>query len=89
MAEISFTSNLRRHVACPDETISAATLHELLHQYFAKHEGVEGYVLDDQSVLRQHMVIFIDGEQAKDRLSFSDALQTNSQVHVFQALSGG
>ena len=89
MAEISFTSNLRRHVTCPDETISAETLQDLLQKYFAKHEGVEGYVLDDQGALRHHVVIFIDGEQAKDRSSFTDTLKADSEVHVFQALSGG
>ena len=89
MAEISFTSNLKRHVACPDDSIEADTLHALLHQYFAKHAGVEGYVLDDQGALRHHVVIFIDGEQAKDRSTFADALKADSEVHVFQALSGG
>ena len=89
MAEISFTSQLRRHVACPDETIDASTLQELLDRYFRKHEGVRNYVLDDQGELRHHVVIFVDGEQAQDRSTFTDRLKAKSQVHVFQALSGG
>lgn len=89
MAEISFTSNLRRHVNCPDDSIPATTLVELLDAYFSRHEGVKKYVLDDQGNLRHHVVIFVDGEQAKDRAKFTDTLTDNSTVHVFQALSGG
>ena len=89
MASISFTSNIQRHVNCPDGRIEADTLHDLLHGYFAQHPAVQHYVLDDQGELRKHMVIFIDGEQARDRQAFTDRLGNTSEVYVFQALSGG
>ena len=40
--------------------------------YFRLHEQARGYVLDDQGRIRQHMVLFIDGDQARDRDRLSD-----------------
>jgi molybdopterin synthase sulfur carrier subunit len=46
-------------------------------------------VLDDQGRLRQHMAVFIDGRQLRDRLGLSDQVSTNAVVDLVQALSGG
>jgi hypothetical protein len=46
-------------------------------------------VLDDQSALRKHMNIFVDGNRVKDRIRLSDPVPDNGEVYVIQALSGG
>jgi hypothetical protein len=46
-------------------------------------------VLDDQSALRRHMAIFVDGAMIRDRARLSDAVRETSTIYVFQALSGG
>jgi hypothetical protein len=46
-------------------------------------------VLDDQSALRRHMTIFVDGQMIRDRARLADAVGERSTIHVFQALSGG
>jgi hypothetical protein len=46
-------------------------------------------VLDDQSALRRHMTIFVDGRMICDRARLADAVSETSTIHVFQALSGG
>ncbi|WP_031501033.1 MoaD/ThiS family protein [Bryobacter aggregatus] len=89
MASLRFTQNIQRHVACPNLQVPGKTLQEALDAYFAIHPRARGYVLDDQGALRQHMAIFVDGEQLRDILHFSDALRENSVVDVVQALSGG
>ena len=48
-----------------------------------------GYVLDDQSALRNHMAIFVDGRMIRDRARLADAVKENSTIYIFQALSGG
>jgi hypothetical protein len=48
-----------------------------------------GYVLDDQSALRKHMIIFVDGELIRDRADLTDAVAESGTIYVFQALSGG
>jgi hypothetical protein len=46
-------------------------------------------VLDDQSGLRKHMAIFVDGQTIRDRARLADGVSESSTIYVFQALSGG
>ena len=89
MAHVTFTSNLERHIACPNVDVSASTVREALDAVFGEHPQLRGYVLDDQGRLRTHMVVFVDGTNIKDREKLSDNLAADSQVYVMQALSGG
>ena len=89
MARVSFTQNLQRHVACPPCTAEGATLRAVLDAAFAANPKARGYVLDDRGELRHHMVVFIDGEMLRDRVSMTDPVRPDSEVYVMQALSGG
>ena len=89
MAHLAFTPNLARQIACPEADIPAATAAELFERYFAAHPGVRGYLLDDQGTVRRHVVVLVDGLNLQDRRRLSDVLAADSQVFVFQALSGG
>ena len=89
MAKVSFTANIQRHVPCPDTEAEGATVREVLDAVFHDNPRARGYVLDDQSALRRHMTIFIDGALISDRTTLSDPVSPTSTVHVFQALSGG
>lgn len=89
MARITFTQNLTRHVDCPALDVSGATVREALERYFAEHPRVRGYVLDDQGALRRHVVIFLDGEQIRDRAGLGEPIRDTSSIYVMQALSGG
>jgi len=89
MALVRFTQNIQRHVACPTQTAEGSTLREVLDCYFKGNERARGYVLDDMGRVRQHMVVFIDGELVRDRDHLSDTVRPNSAVDVIQALSGG
>ena len=89
MARVTFTANLQRHVACPPTEVPGRTVREVLDAVFADNPRARGYVLDDQSALRRHMAIFVDGALIRDRVTLSDAVTENASVHVMQALSGG
>ena len=89
MATVRFTRNIQRHVECPSREVSGATLREVLDGYFRENERARGYVLDEQGRIRQHMVVFIDGELVRDREGLSDPVQSTSTIDVIQALSGG
>jgi sulfur-carrier protein len=39
--------------------------------------------------VRHHVKVLVDGRNIKDRRRLTDRLDTNSEVYVFQALSGG
>lgn len=89
MAQLHFTQNLRRHTPCPSYAAQAATVAALLGEYFAQYPEVRTYILDDQGHVRHHVKVLVDGINLADRATLSDTLAANSQVHVFQALSGG
>lgn len=89
MAKLRFTSQLLRHVDCPEAEVRATVLRDALEEYFAAFPRVRGYVLDEQGALRKHVVIFIDGVQARDRMGLKDAVPPSAELYVMQALSGG
>ena len=89
MAQLHFTQNLRRHTPCPSFTADAGTVAALFADYFASYPGVRSYILDDQGHVRHHVKVLVDGINLADRATLGDKLSADSQVHVFQALSGG
>jgi sulfur-carrier protein len=89
MARVIFTANIQRHVACPEAQAAGRTVREVLDNVFLENAEARRYVLDDQSALRRHMTIFVDGQMIRDRAHLADAVNENSTIYVFQALSGG
>jgi sulfur-carrier protein len=89
MAKIVFTPNIQRHVICPNTEAAGRTVREVLEKVFAENPQARSYVLDDQSALRKHITIFIDGQVIHDRIRLSDAVNENSRIYILQALSGG
>jgi len=89
MAHIHFTQNLTRHTQCPTAELAAATVAELFERYFESWPAVRNYVLDDQGEVRHHVKVLIDGRNIKDRQKLTDNINIDSEVYVFQALSGG
>jgi len=89
MPRVVFTPNIQRHVACPEAEAPGTTVREVLDAVFVANPQARSYVLDDQSALRRHMTIFVDGVMIRDRNGLGDAVGDRSTIYVFQALSGG
>jgi molybdopterin converting factor small subunit len=89
MARVVFTANLARHIAAEPVEAAGATVREVLDAVFAGDELARSYVLDDQSALRKHMNVFVDGNRVRDRVHLSDPVPRDAEVYVIQALSGG
>jgi hypothetical protein len=89
MARVTFPPTLQRQFACPPVVVKAATVRVALVAAFAGNARARAYVLDDQSALRKHMVIFVDGKRIEDRTALSDSVRENGEIYVLQALSGG
>lgn len=89
MPRVVFTSNLQRHVSCPETEVAAGTVRTALAQVFAAQPQARGYVLDEQGHLRKHVVVFVDGLRVRDRELLSDPVREASEVYVMQALTGG
>jgi sulfur-carrier protein len=89
MTKVVFTSNIQRHVACPEVEAAGRTVREVLENVFAANPQARGYVLDDESELRKHMIVFVDGHIIRDRAGLTDPVAETSTIYVLQALSGG
>jgi molybdopterin synthase sulfur carrier subunit len=89
MARVVFTPNIQRHIACPAAQAHGSTVGEVLARVFEKNPQARGYVLDDQSALRKHITIFLDGKMIRDRTHLTDGVSDSSTIYVFQSLSGG
>jgi hypothetical protein len=89
MAKVFFTPNIQRHVLCSEAQSAGSTVREVLDGVFAANPEARGYVLDQESMLRRHITIFVDGDMVCDRVHLSDAVSETSSIYVFQALSGG
>jgi sulfur carrier protein ThiS len=65
------------------------TVRPALEAVFAGNPAARSYVLDDQGLLRRHMIVFVDGEVVRDRDRLTDPVGDASAIDVFHALSGG
>ena len=90
MATINFTQALKRFYPQLDTLeLAAETVDEVIKSLEMQYPGIENYLIDDQRILRKHVNIFIDGSLIKDREQLTDALTSDSEVYIMQALSGG
>ncbi len=89
MPHVVFGPALQRHVRSPPLDVAGSSVREVLDAAFAINDRIRGYILDDQSHLRKHMNIFVDGRMIADRQGFSEPVTPSSQIYVVQALSGG
>lgn len=89
MVTVRFTANLQRHLTVSECCVSAHDVRTALEHVFLQQPRLRSYLLDDQGRLRQHVAVFIDGEQIQDRERLSDTLRAGSEIYVVQALSGG
>jgi molybdopterin synthase sulfur carrier subunit len=89
MARVRFTANLERHIQTPAVDIPGETVRATLEAVFDSSPNLRSYILDDQSALRKHVSVFVDGEQIRDRHGLSDPVSPGSEIFVMQALSGG
>ncbi len=90
MATVKFTYALKRFYPDLDSLdIEAENVGEVVQSIDKNYPGIKGYLLDDQGSLRKHVNIFVDGNLITDRTRLLDKLNTNSEVYIMQALSGG
>ena len=69
--------------------LPGATVREVVEALFSLHPQFRGYVTDERGALRHHVVVFVNGTAVCDKLTLSEVVAPNGEVHIFQALSGG
>jgi sulfur-carrier protein len=89
MPVVEFAPALTRHVPCPPQDVPAGTLAAVLDAAFLAAPALRGYVLDEQSAVRKHVAVFVNGVLIPDRGSLGRPVGPHDRVHVIQALTGG
>lgn len=89
MARLVLTSHLARHGLRTRWEVGGSTVAEVLRGAFHDEPLLKGYVLDDQDRVRQHVMIFVNGQVIRDRKGLTDPVGDGDEVFVMQALSGG
>lgn len=65
--------------------VEAATVREAIDRLDERSPGLRNRLVDSGPVLREHINVFVDGEQA----GLDSPLRPDSIVHVIPAVSGG
>jgi molybdopterin synthase sulfur carrier subunit len=65
---------------------SGSTVGELLEDLDRQFPGIAFRVVDEQGRMRQHMVVWLDGERCRD---LSASVEGQDELVLMQALSGG
>lgn len=90
MPTIKFTYALKRFFPQLNELVAGGnSLPEVLTEIEQQYPGLSNYVLDEHGSLRKHVNIFIDGKMIYDRKTLKDSFQSESEIYIMQALSGG
>ena len=90
MAQVKFTSALTRFFPDLDEMeIGGDTINEVLQKTNDRVPGIINYLLEEDGSLRKHVNIFLKNNQITDREHLSDHVQSDDEILIYQALSGG
>ncbi|HEY1539347.1 MAG TPA: MoaD/ThiS family protein [Solirubrobacteraceae bacterium] len=68
-----------------EHEVEGSTVNELLLGLESTHSALEGWILDERGVLRQHINVFVNGEAAKPDTPVADS----DRIEILPAISGG
>jgi len=83
---VTIPSPLLDYTKRRDVTAKGATLDEVLRDLDRQFPGIRFRMVDEHDRIRQHMRVFLDGDELRDPATVLDDKRT---LHIVQALSGG
>jgi hypothetical protein len=89
MAIVSLTPHLRHVAPVEPATYPGATVADVLDHLCAEHPAVGGYLRDEHGRLRKHIAVFVEGAQLRGAEALARRVSPETEVFIFQALSGG
>jgi len=85
MATLRLRSPLRELAGAADLNVPGDTVGEVLRGLEAASPKLVGWVLDESGALREHVVVFVNGERA----GLDAPVAASDRLHVLPAISGG
>ena len=68
---------------------SPATVREALNELWQMHVGLRDRVVTEQGQLRQHVNIFLDGENVRRKELLETPVSENGEITILPSVSGG
>ena len=65
--------------------LDGATVREVLCALEREHPSIAGWILDEQTTIREHINVFVNGEKSRAET----ALRADDRIHVSPSISGG
>jgi molybdopterin synthase sulfur carrier subunit len=65
--------------------VEGATVGELVAQLEQTESALDGWILDERGVIRRHINVFVNGEQA----TADTAVGAEDRIEILPAISGG
>jgi molybdopterin synthase sulfur carrier subunit len=65
--------------------LDGATVREVLRALELEHPSIAGWILDEQTTIREHINVFVNGEKSREET----ALRADDRIHVIPSISGG
>ena len=86
MATVRVRGQLKKLAAdTAEHELDGGTVEEIMRELERAHPAVAGWVLDERGRIRQHINVFVNGEQGEEQT----AVAPGDRVEVIPAISGG
>jgi hypothetical protein len=89
MAVVSLTPQLQHIAPIAPAIYDGATVGEVVDHLCREHPALASYLRDEQGRLRKHVAVFVDGAQLRGSGALAAPVRPQTEIFIFQALSGG
>ena len=84
-----FLTDFTNGVSSIDLKSSPKTVRQALEELWGLHVGLRDRVVTEQGQLRQHVNIFLDGENIRRKELLETAVPENGEITILPSVSGG
>lgn len=85
MAIVRLRGQLEKLAGGSEHPVEGDTVSELLTTLERSNEALEGWILDERGVIRRHINVFVNGEQAEP----DTTVGADDRIEILPAISGG
>jgi len=85
MAIVKLRGQLEKTAGISELPVAGQSVSEVLQQLEREQTALEGWILDERGEIRQHINVFVNGEQAAPDSPVGD----EDRIEILPAISGG
>jgi molybdopterin synthase sulfur carrier subunit len=85
VAIVRLRGQLEKVAGVSEHRAAGDTVSELLQALEREQTALEGWILDERGQIRQHINVFVNGEQAQA----DSAVSEEDKIEILPAISGG